>query len=56
MSDWKPTKMENPNFKCRECGSNEIQYCIVEDDDCHEDLHYHCSGCGRMWWAEGIDS
>lgn len=52
---WKATKTENPNFRCSECKSNEIEYRIVEDQDCHEDIKYHCTNCDKSWWSEGSD-
>ena len=55
-TDWKPTKPENPKFVCRVCGSDDVWYRKWEDSECHQDLHYHCRGCGRKWWFEGIDS
>ena len=27
-SDWKPTKSENPDFKGKDCGSNDVWYAI----------------------------
>jgi DNA-directed RNA polymerase subunit M/transcription elongation factor TFIIS len=53
---WKPVKDENPNFPCRKCGSQDVNYRIVEDDDCHEDINYWCPTCGYSWWSEGCDS
>lgn len=55
-SDWKPTKLENPDFKCSKCNSNEVQYSIYESSDgAHEDIHYRCNNCNRDWWIEGPD-
>lgn len=51
---WKPTKPENPSFKCRVCGSDEIFYRVI--DDIHDDLKYRCDGCGRTWISEGPDA
>ena len=54
--DWKPTKAENPDFKCRKCGSDDIWYREWESSDgAHEDVQYECCGCGRKWWVEGSD-
>lgn len=52
---WKPTKAENPNFRCQ-CGSNEIMYNLWESP-CggFEDYHYKCE-CGKDWWVESADS
>lgn len=49
-------KDENPNFKCRKCGSNDtLTYRKWESSDgAHDDLHYEC-GCGYSWWVEGAD-
>lgn len=56
VTDWKPTKAENPNFKCCQCASDEIEYREWESSDgAHDDLHYRCNGCGRQWWVEGAD-
>jgi DNA-directed RNA polymerase subunit M/transcription elongation factor TFIIS len=53
---WKPTKEENPNFKCQKCGSDDTWYYIWESSDgAHEDVRYKCDGCGRQWWIEGSD-
>lgn len=56
MADWKPTKAENPDFKCRKCGSNEIEYQLHESS-CggFEDYHYRCA-CGHDWWFESADA
>lgn len=54
--EWKPTKKENPTFKCRKCGSHEVFYRIKESyDGAHDDLNYKCDGCGRNWWVDGSD-
>lgn len=59
MSDngWKLTKDENPDFKCYQCGSNEVEYRLHESS-CggFEDYHYRCKGCGRDWWVESADA
>ena len=49
-------KDENPNFKCRKCGSNDtLTYRKWESSDgAHDDLYYEC-GCGYSWWVEGAD-
>lgn len=53
---WELVKDKNPNFVCRKCGSNEkLNYRIVEDDECHEDINYWCEECGTSWWVEGGD-
>ena len=56
FGDWKPTKSENPDFKCRECGSREVWYRVWESS-CggHEDVNYECRGCRRTWWVDGAD-
>lgn len=55
-SEWKPTAPENPNFRCRKCGSNNIRYAIWESSDgAYEDKHYHCDECGNDWWVESSD-
>lgn len=55
-TDWKPTKMEAPDFKCRKCGSDGIEYREWEDSEGHEDIHYRCNNCKREWWVEGADA
>lgn len=57
QSEWKPTKDENPNFKCSKCGSDAIYYYVWESS-CggFEDTRYQCRGCGRDWWVEGPDA
>lgn len=56
-SDWKPTKDENPDFKCRKCCSAEVEYREWESS-CggYEDYKYRCNGCSREWWVEGADA
>lgn len=53
----KPTKTENPNFRCRQCKSDDVFYRIVESF-CggYEDVNYHCRSCGRDWWVESSDA
>lgn len=41
------------DFKCRECGSNDIEYRDLSD--IYEDEEYHCKGCNRYWIVEGSD-
>lgn len=57
FSDWKPTVAENPDFKCRKCGSHDVVY-RAWDSICGSwtDYQYHCKGCGRGWWCEGADA
>jgi DNA-directed RNA polymerase subunit M/transcription elongation factor TFIIS len=56
-SDWKPTRAENPRFKCRKCGSDDVWYRVWDSDDGgFEDVEYECRGCGRKWWFEGSDA
>jgi hypothetical protein len=47
---WKPTKAENPVFKCRQCGSDDVWYRMWESS-CggYDDLNYECRGCKRSW-------
>lgn len=52
---WAKTKEENPDFKCRKCGSNEIEYHASSNDD-YGDIHYHCTECKHEWWYEGPDA
>lgn len=52
--EWKKTKIENPDFKCRECGSDNVEYREIESSD-HDDIKYHCCGCNRYWYVEGSD-
>ena len=54
--DWKPTKRENPHFKCRDCHSDNVWYIMWESfDGGHEDIKYHCRSCNKTWWIEGPD-
>lgn len=53
---WKPTKASNPNFKCRQCQSDDILFDLLESSDgAYDDYHYHCFGCDRDWWVESSD-
>lgn len=55
-TDWIETKITNPEFKCKKCKSNEIEYREWESSDgAHDDLEYKCNGCGKHWWVEGSD-
>ena len=53
---WKPTKAENPEFRCAKCGSNEVEY-VLHESPCggFEDYHYRCP-CGNDWWVESSDA
>lgn len=43
-------------FCCKECGSDDIDYCIHESfDGAHEDYKYRCNGCKHKWVVEGPD-
>lgn len=54
-TEWKQVPHEC-DFKCRQCGSQDIKFREVESyDGAHEDIKYHCNGCGRDWWVEGSD-
>ena len=53
MRKWKPTKSENPDFKCRKCDSDDVWYQRSNDE--YEDTHYECRSCGYDWWVEGLD-
>lgn len=55
--EWKPTKLENPEFRCWKCDSNEIRYKIVESS-CggYDDYKYRCTNCDNEWWAESADA
>ncbi len=53
----KPTKAENPDFRCRECGSDDFWYQTWDSNDGdYTDLRYYCRGwyycrgCDRVWW------
>lgn len=54
---WKPTKPENPAFKCRQCQSDDVWYRVWESS-CggFEDLQYECRSCKRKWWVESADA
>ncbi len=54
--DMKPTKTENPDFRCR-CGSDDVWY-RVWDSSCggYSDTKYECRACKRTWWVESADS
>jgi DNA-directed RNA polymerase subunit M/transcription elongation factor TFIIS len=55
--DWRPTRAENPDFRCRTCGSDDVWYRTWESD-CggYVDTKYRCRHCGRTWWVEGPDA
>jgi DNA-directed RNA polymerase subunit M/transcription elongation factor TFIIS len=57
FDEWKPTKAEAPDFRCRKCGSDDVRYRTWESS-CggYEDCQYHCRGCDRKWWVEGADA
>lgn len=54
---WKPTKDENPMFKCRKCGSDNV-WCREWESSCggFEDVEYECRACKRSWWVESADA
>lgn len=52
--DWKPTKAENPAYKCRQCGSDNVYYREINSD--YGDIKYHCRGCDKTWIHEGADA
>jgi DNA-directed RNA polymerase subunit M/transcription elongation factor TFIIS len=54
---WKPTKVENPKFVCRKCGSDDVWYRKWESS-CggYDDTKYECRACERTWWVEGADA
>lgn len=54
---WKPTKTENPNYKCRKCKSDDVDYQKWESS-CggFDDIHYRCKECKAEWWFESSDS
>ena len=54
-TDWKPTKLENPNFKCRRCQSDDVWYRNWESD-CggYEDTKYECRKIGRASCRERV--
>lgn len=55
-TDWKPTREENPDYRCK-CGSNDIWYRKWESSDgAYDDIQYKCYTCGRIWWYEGLDA
>lgn len=54
-NEWTKTKEDNPNYKCRKCGSGEVIY-YADDDDDHGDIHYRCPDCKADWWYEGPDA
>ena len=54
-TSWQSTKETHPHFKCSKCKSNDIEYLMEEDSECHEDIHYHCKNCNRHWYGEGSD-
>lgn len=56
-TEWQPTKLEDRNFVCRNCGSYDVEYREWESSDGgHEDTHYSCNNCKFEWWVEGTDS
>ena len=55
-TDWKPTKFEAPEFRCRACQSDRVYYREWESDDGgYTDWQYECRSCERIWWVEGSD-
>lgn len=54
---WKPTKTENPNFVCINCGENNVWYRKWESS-CggYEDTCYDCRSCKHLWWVESADT
>lgn len=49
----KYTNATHPDFKCRQCQSNEILFYVWESSDgAHEDIHYFCTNCSKEWWVE----
>lgn len=57
QNGWLPTVAENPQFCCRNCGSQDVWYRLWESS-CggYEDVKYQCRGCGRIWWVESADA
>lgn len=54
---WTPCKVDNPDFKCRICGSDEVRYRTWDSSDgAYTDYQYECKGCERTWWVEGADA
>ena len=56
-TEWKPTKEDNPEYKCPTCQSNDVWYRVWEST-CggYEDYRYRCKECGREWWVESADA
>ena len=52
---WTMVKDENPNYKCRKCSGDNVEYYAKSDDD-HGDIHYMCKDCKAEWWYEGPDA
>lgn len=41
---------ENPNFKCKKCGSGDVWYISGETfDGSYDTYDYHCHTCGYRW-------
>ena len=57
QADWKPTRAENPSFKCYKCGSDDVWY-RTWDSLCggYTDVKYECQGCDHRWWVESSDA
>ena len=51
--EWETVPKERA--KCRHCGSNEVRYRLVQDDQGHEDANYQCQVCKKSWWIDGPD-
>ncbi len=53
---WKETKKENPDFYCKKCLSNNVEYRIILSfDEAYKDYEYHCKDCNTYWIVEGSD-
>jgi len=53
---FKPTKAENPDFRCRRCQSDDVWYRDIDTNPAFDDVEYRCLGCGRRWYFESADS
>lgn len=43
-------KLENPNFLCKYCQSDDLWYTTSETlDGAYDKYHYHCHACTKKW-------
>lgn len=46
----KLVSLENPDFKCKFCGSSNLWYYMDETfDGAYDRYNYHCHDCNKEW-------